>query len=76
MRVRMEREADVVKFVLESIVRGNHVYLMIWESAIDKELHAKLKMGIAQIALLWLSYRMVLLSITFCDYSQLLVQYF
>ena len=45
----------MVKVVLESVVRGDHVYLPIWVAAIGEELHAKLKVGIAQIALPWLS---------------------
>ena len=33
-RVRMEREADVAEFVLESVVRVYHTYQAIWEAAI------------------------------------------
>ena len=35
-RVTMEREVDVAKFVLESVVREFHAYQTIWEAAIGQ----------------------------------------
>ena len=35
---KMENEADVAEFVLESVVRGYHVYQKIWEAADGEEL--------------------------------------
>ena len=40
-----EGEAEVRKFVLESVVRGYHVYQTMWEAAICEELPCKAEGG-------------------------------